>query len=181
LTNRKTSRGGLALAALASLLALPAVTPEARADWLVTREGARLETKGPWTVRGKLVVFTLPDGTLSSVRLDQVDLEASRRAEEELRQERQRAAAPAEKPKRKSVVSLTDRDFKKAGPLVDPAAAAGEEGQTASASSAPAAGGAAASGLEVVDWERAEATDGLAGVRLLGKVRNGGANPAAGV
>ena len=42
------------------------------ADWLVTRDGTRIETEGLWSMQGKLVVFELPDGTLSSLRLSLV-------------------------------------------------------------------------------------------------------------
>jgi len=48
-------RRALRLTALVLALALPAA---ARADWLVTTEGGRVETRGPWEVKGKLVVFT---------------------------------------------------------------------------------------------------------------------------
>ena len=54
------------------------------ADWLVTRDGGRVETDGPWTVKGRQVVFTLPSGTLASLRLDDVDLEASEAATAEV-------------------------------------------------------------------------------------------------
>ena len=67
----------LALFGLAScfVLALPAV-----ADVLVMTDGSRVETKGAWEVKGRQVVFTLPNGTLSAVRASEVDLEASRAA-----------------------------------------------------------------------------------------------------
>ena len=50
----------------------------AAADWLVASDGSRIETKGPFKVEGKLVIFTLPNGTLGSLPLSEVDLEASR-------------------------------------------------------------------------------------------------------
>lgn len=52
----------------------------AGADWLVMRDGARIETEGAWTQRGRLVVFTTAAGQLSSLRTESIDLEASRRA-----------------------------------------------------------------------------------------------------
>src|SRR5688572_4712455 len=75
------------------------------ADWLVTREGGRVETKGTWTVKGKLVVFHTADGKLSSMRLADVDLDASRRATEEAVAAQAQAAAEPEKPaeRKKSV------------------------------------------------------------------------------
>lgn len=39
-----------------------------------------LETRGPFEIRGRLVVFTRLNGTLASLRLDEVDLPASRPA-----------------------------------------------------------------------------------------------------
>jgi len=79
------------------------------ADVLVTRDGQRIETRGPWEVKGRMVVFTLPNGTLSSIRADEVDLEASREATAE-------TLAPAEElesakeERREPVLRLTTRD-----------------------------------------------------------------------
>ncbi len=53
----------------------------AAADWLVASDGSRIETTGPFKVEGKLVIFTLPNGTLGSLPLSEVDLEASRCAD----------------------------------------------------------------------------------------------------
>ena len=150
----------LVLGALAGLAA-----PALRADWLVTREGARVETKGAWTVRGKLVVFTTPTDTLASIRLDEVDLDASRRATEAAVERAEKVAEP-EAPKRRkpSVRVLTDADFKRPTPPGEGEAAAGDE--------APApAGDVSSGGLEVVSWERV-AEPGEEGVRLAGMVRN---------
>jgi hypothetical protein len=55
----------------------------ARADWLVTKAGERIETEGSWQVKGRMVVFTPPNGALSSLRLSEVDLDASAAATEE--------------------------------------------------------------------------------------------------
>jgi hypothetical protein len=49
------------------------------ADWLVTHDQATIETRGPWSVDGRRVVFSRMDGTLSSLRSSAVDLEASSR------------------------------------------------------------------------------------------------------
>ena len=53
------------------------VVPPASADVLVTRDGQRIETDGPWEVKGRQVVFTNTAGVLSVVRLSEIDLEAS--------------------------------------------------------------------------------------------------------
>ena len=47
------------------------------ADILVTQDGQQIETEGPWTVKGRQVIFTTPEGRLTSIRLTEVDLEAS--------------------------------------------------------------------------------------------------------
>ncbi len=54
---------------LAAALALPClVVGPAAADWIVTTDGERIETRGPWEVKGRLVVMTLADGELASMR-----------------------------------------------------------------------------------------------------------------
>ncbi|RMH15898.1 MAG: hypothetical protein D6696_19500, partial [Acidobacteria bacterium] len=65
--------------ALALILAAALAGPTA-ADYLVTRGGERIETRGPWTVKGRMVIFTDARGTLSSLRLEEVDLAASEEA-----------------------------------------------------------------------------------------------------
>jgi hypothetical protein len=62
------------------LAACGLTAPVAGADWLVTRAGERVETEGSWQIKGRMVVFTQPGGTLASLRLSEVDLEASRQA-----------------------------------------------------------------------------------------------------
>lgn len=47
------------------------------ADRLVLRDSTTVETRGPWSVEGRQVVFETPDGVLTSIRVDRVDLEAS--------------------------------------------------------------------------------------------------------
>lgn len=79
------------------LLFLVLLAPAVAADWLVTQEGARVETKGPWKVKGRIVVFTSSKGRLSSMRLAEVDLAASAAATEEaVRSAHARAAATEE-------------------------------------------------------------------------------------
>src|SRR5689334_14665868 len=108
---------------LLTLLGLAIAAP-ARADWLVTRDGGRVETRGPWKEKGKLVVFTKADGTLASLRLSEVDLEASRKLTESAKVQAEKPPAP-EPPKKKLAV-LTDADFKKATPRGSTTAAAPE-------------------------------------------------------
>lgn len=59
------------------------------ADWLVLTDGAAVETAGPWRVEGQRILFHLPNGTLTAVRLSEVDLDASEVAT-------QKAMQPAE-------------------------------------------------------------------------------------
>ncbi len=152
--------GGLLLLAAWGLAAAPAA-----ADWLVTREGARVETQGPWRVKGKLVVFTGPDGSLASLRLADVDLPASEQATAQAKEERENPPPPPAPAKRKSIVSLTDADFRKVEPP-----------PPASAPTSPAAPGdpaAAASRQAVVvrDWEQLASPEG-SGLFVTGTVQN---------
>jgi alginate production protein len=62
------------LGAVLVALCLPEV---AFGDWLITVDGQRLETDGPWTVQGKRIVYTTPTGTLVSVTASNIDLAAS--------------------------------------------------------------------------------------------------------
>ena len=59
----------------AAALLLLATT--AAADWLVTRGGAEIETRGAWSVEGEKVVYTTTAGREASLDLANVDLEAS--------------------------------------------------------------------------------------------------------
>jgi len=162
-----------AAALAAALLALAASAP-ASADWLVTREGARVETKGPWQTKGKLVVFTLPDGKLSSLRLSEVDLDASRHATEEAAAA-QAAPPPLAAPQkpREAKVVLTDESFRRAAPP-PPAAAPGEEKKKSEA--APPEAGK----IVVASWERI-AAPGNGSVVIAGTVRNDAPDEATGV
>jgi len=153
---------GIALLALVAgwwIAALPAA-----ADWLVTEDGARVETKGPWEVRGKLVIFTRPDGTLASVRLDRVDLEASKAATETAKK------PPPEKPRvpakpKKPVLVLTDADI---GPARARPPAEGGAGEGAGSGGA---GSAEQPALEVVSWNTVD-QGGSPNVQIVGSLRN---------
>ncbi|HTG32843.1 MAG TPA: FxLYD domain-containing protein [Thermoanaerobaculia bacterium] len=137
------------------LLALAPLT--AHADWLVTHEGGRVETKGPWQMKGKLVVFTrADDGALASLRASEVDLDASAKATAEAKV--QATAAPPPAVPQKKIAVLTDKDFRKPTP-------AGADGAT---DSAPAAH---AGPLVVSDWRRVDNPDGE-GLWVEGSVHN---------
>ena len=87
--------------------------PAAVADWLVTADGETIETRGPWKVKGRVVVFTDAKGALSSVRLDDLDLEASETVTADGGPRETKPAPPAaapEKPEREPVMVLTNAD-----------------------------------------------------------------------
>lgn len=173
---------------LAGLLA-GAAAPALHADWIVTRQGERFEIQGKWQEKGKLVVFNLPNGTLSSLRADRVDFDASKRATEEAK--RQAAAPPAGatankegKARRKSVIVLTDKDFKKtpqppqqteAGEGRGADARTGKSGAASPSTVTPPSKDAkeVPASVTVESWDRAPAADSKAdGIELTGVVRN---------
>ena len=163
-------------AALAAALLALAVVPAA-ADWLVTREGGRVETKGSWQTKGKLVVFTLPDGKLSSLRVSEVDLDASRHATEEAAAALAAPAPPAQPQKpREAKVVLTDESFRRTAP--PPPAAPGDEGkdEKKKGEAAPPEAGK----IVVASWERLSAP-GNGSVVIAGMVRNEAPDEATGV
>ncbi|MFQ5349620.1 MAG: hypothetical protein ACE5EG_04155 [Thermoanaerobaculia bacterium] len=190
---------GRAWVALAALVTV-AGGAVALADELVTRDGQVIRTRGPWEVRGKLLVFTLADGTLASLRLDEADLEASERRARaaELRAQRAREAAmrPPAEPKEATVV-LTDKDVAHAPPLDEQPEAEGgpddvvtttagdQSGQTTQAGGTDQGadeGGDAGTqavadtgrGVQVVQWsQEAEGEDGVA---LRGVIQNLGSS-----
>ena len=97
------ARIGLALAMVGTLSVLPA-----GADWLVTLDGDRIQTEGPWSIQGKLVIFTLPGGGLSSLRLADIDVDASDQLTAASK-ESQRRPRPKQ-PTREATFVLTDND-----------------------------------------------------------------------
>jgi hypothetical protein len=158
-------RSFLVVAAAVALLAGPAA-----ADWLVTRDGSRLETRGPWQVKGKLVVFTrAAEGQLASLRLTDIDWAASERLMAQAAQAPPAAkSAPPEPPKESRWV-FTDADFQRpaAPPPTAPATPAVEETDGAGRPRLPVA---------VEGWERRDHPDGL---EIAGTLRNPGNEIAA--
>lgn len=137
--------------------ALPRI---AMADVLVLQDGGRMETVGSWQVEGPLVVFTLPSGRLSSIRLAAVDLEASYQAASE------RIVPPARpQPVRSSkpVMVLTDEDIPRA---VDRASEDGADGSAPPGRRSPA-------GLVVDVWAEVE-RDEIDGIEIIGWLENRG-------
>lgn len=101
--------------ALGIVLGIVCLAGFAAADWIVTTDGERIETRGPWTVDGRLIKLTLTNGELASMRVSSVDLEASRRLSEASTASAKEVETPpeqktAESPRR-AKISLTDKDF----------------------------------------------------------------------
>lgn len=156
---------GLIVLLIAGLMALPAA-----ADWLVLTDGSRVETAGPWELRGRLVVFTAASGELASLRVNDVDLEASEQATtaalEAAAAREARAREPLVEPApRAPVLVLTDDDVSHV-PEEEPGAAESEETERPSGLR-----------LNVADWDQEESPDGN-GVAVVGTLRNDGRNVA---
>lgn len=172
------------LAAAGMLAALLAAAPPADADVLVTRDGERLETRGPWKVKGRLVVFTTADGQLASMRFADLDLEASREATAAAQEPPAKEAAERreEPPRQSSGRRITNADI---GPGQGPPPPAVDESETDDGEGGDDGGEDAADRgevqreLAVLGIERTFAPDGYAVVR--GTVRNTSAEPAAGI
>jgi hypothetical protein len=154
------------LAALTMTLAAPVA-----ADWLVTSDGLRIETRGPWEVQDKLVVFTSANGALTSLRLSEVDLEASRSAT---------AAAAAPKPtsqpskpqKPREVFVLTDADVGHVRPEPTMAERPTQDAPDESEAEDPA------DRLVVATWAPRDVDDGVA---LRGQIANVSSEIAASI
>jgi len=176
---RSTTR--MLLAVLVPLVSLiMAAAAPAGADWLVTRAGGRVETQGPWQIKGKLVVFKTPNGTLSSLRLADVDLAVSENATAEAKaaDAEQAKATTQEAPKterKKSVRSLTDADFsRKPGPAAGAAETDGTpkdpKGDLPDAG-AQVSGGGDKGRVEVASWSQVNRDEGD-GIELFGTLQN---------
>lgn len=164
------------LAAGATALIAVLLVPAA-ADWLVTREGDRIETLGPWKVESRLVVFKRPDGTLASLRLSEVDLQASERLTLEMQA---KAEAPPSKPEprqRPVIARLTEKELPSVGALPESLdGAPADEGMNAET----AAGRSEPQPLEIATWRELFNPAGE-GLEFTGTVRNRSENMAVGV
>lgn len=159
-------------AALALLLTAPLAAPPLLADWIVTRDGGRIETKGKWRVEGAKVVFDLPNGTLGVMRKSEVDLDASAAASAAPAPGKPTSAAMVQTaPKRKPVLTLTDKDIPRARPEPTADQPAPEEEADPSAPR-PAA-------VEVVSWRQSTGEDGS--IEILGQIKNVGSDVAANI
>jgi len=153
----------------AGALAAAALLVPAAADWLVTRDGGRIETDGPWRVENRLGVFKQPDGTFSSVRLSEVDLEASEQLTREMA-ERARAVETKAAPAPRAVaLRLTEKDLPPVGRRGREPQAEGEATGGESGSEADDAG--TGESLQIVTWREVSSPDSP-GIEFVGNVRN---------
>lgn len=158
-----------------AVLVLIVMTSPARADWLVTKEGGRVETKGPWTVKGKLVVFEQKAGGLGALRVTEVDLDQSAKATADQKAVPASPPEQATQPKKKPVLVLSDKDVSHidaAGGTVAADAPAAGAGKTDDAKPA--------GGLVVAGYDKAPTSDG-SGVEIFGSLRNDSPNTATNI
>ncbi len=163
------------------LLSFLCVMP-ASADWLVGRDGERIETRGAWSVKRTLVIFTSANGSLSSLRLADVDLEASARATAKASSVSSAATdlnpvvrlrRDAQSARREPVLVLTTKDVGRAAePVAEERAAEVVEQDSPEESEPPP--------IEVISWRQAENV-GVAGLEILGTLRNDSPNIVTGV
>jgi hypothetical protein len=149
------------------LVAAALAAAPAAADWLVMKDGGRIETKGPWKVDGRRILFTQPNGTLSTLRADEVDLDQSATVTAAEVEAARKAAEPPPSPAeatRPPVLRLTEQDIPPSPETGEEETAAGASGETASASD-----------LSVASWEKVQ-NDSDGGVEIFGTIRNAGTN-----
>lgn len=160
--------GRLTVIAATILAAAPAT-----GDWLVTRDGARIETRGRWQVEGRGVVFTLPlNATLSVLRQEDVDLEASAALTASARSRPTTRAAGIEAVPGKPVLVLTNED------VAVPAAEDEADVEAEAEPEQPAEEPVEHDPVEVVSWATRE-RPGADGLEIHGTVRNTGTGTAA--
>ena len=180
-------RGGVWLLAL--VLAAPAA-----GDWLVMRDGTRLETEGPWRVKGRQVIFTRPGGTLAALRVADVDLESSTEATEAAQRAATSAPSPAETAptpsERRPVLRLTDDDLRPGGDTPgdeddfadeddlgeDDAGSEDVDSEGEEAAAAPSS----EQSVAVISWREQESNE-IDGLEIHGAVRNNGRGIAANI
>ena len=159
---------------LIATLLLLSTAPAVQGEWLVTRDGAAIEVDGPWKVEGKMVIFTLPDGKFSSLRLTEVDLDASEALTAE-KAAADKAPAPSAAAPRQATFVLTDADVRRGVPAT-------AEAEEAEAEEPPADddGKPAVAPLNITNWEE-HLVPGATAVEIIGTVRNPGPNPATSI
>lgn len=173
-------RIGAVLVAIAALTVAAYLVP-ATADWLVTKDGDRIETQGPWKVESRLVVFKRPNGSYASMRLSEIDLEASERLTLEMAETAKRPKeVEAREPQREPVARLTEKDLPPVGRR-RPAEERESPSAREEASSAPTeTEESSPQAVEVSTW-REVTTSEDPGVAFVGEIRNPTDHMAVGV
>ncbi len=131
-------------------------------DWLVTVDGTRIETQGPYQLDGSRIIFKTTNGTLSAMRASEVDLDASRRLTESKKQA-QTEAQPSNSSDtaRKAALVLDENNTGRHLSLGIDDSTDGEGGDSDDAKT---------EALEVLSWEEAQgSTEDLV---LVGRARN---------
>ncbi len=168
-----------AVCVLGTLLMVFWLVPPAQGAWLVTTGGEELETRGDWQERGRLIVFTRPDGTLASIRASLIDLEQSRRRNETPVREPRPAAAPVEA-RQEPIAVLTDENLQLFGDGAGGTFSAADSRSVSTQEALEVDGSDPAdqntrlpspAGLTVDDWRYLESD---AGTEVIGVVRNNG-------
>ena len=149
---------------LVVLLFFAMLAPPVLADILVMRDGSRLEIAGEWRDKGRVIEFSLPNGTLGSVRASEVDLETSREATRIANEPPPPKVVEEPKEKPKPIAVWTDKDIPQASPEVIAGASAAFDAQS----------------VQVVDW-RAEPGDGNVIAVIRGTLQNYGNNIITGL
>lgn len=156
------------------------LAPAVSADWLVTKEGARIETKGPWKVKGAVVVFTLPNGTLSSMRVRELDLDQSALVTAEANQPPEEEAEEGEEAPPKPVVAeFTNKNIRRAAPQGDSEGSPEQDGEGGEGGGGPARA-VVTPPYEVLAWNVVPRPD-IEGIEVRGTLRNGGEDTVANV
>lgn len=140
----------------------------APADVLVMRDGSRVETEGPWEVKGRQILFKAPNGALSSIRASEVDLEASRAATDFKPPPPPPPPAAAEE-RPEPVLVLTNKDIPQAST---------EEEEADGTEEGPAKSPGEREPVQVVNWKKAQ---GSGGMEIRGTLRNTGRDIAANI
>ena len=170
--NTVRSRHGRGPLGLATALVLLLSSGPVVADWLVMRDGSRVETEGAWRVDGERILFDMDGGALGSVQTEDVDLDASRSLTQAAREAAIRRAQPqAPAPKKKAVFVVTDADVSHRSPAEALAESAADPQADASENQPPGR-------VEVASWNTSDLPAGN-GLRVVGSVRNGSSNVAA--
>lgn len=148
-----------------ALLFFAMLAPPVLADILVMNDGSRLEIEGEWRDQGRVIQFTLPNGTLGSVRASEVDLEASREATRIANEPPPPPPEVTKKEKPKPIAVWTDKDIPQASPDVLAGDSAAFDAQS----------------VQVVDWQAEPGGDGNVVAVIRGTLQNYGNNLVTGL